>query len=63
MPHGKAAGEVCVHLDLASRRCAIWGSAHYPDVCRQFSPDAAVCGSSREEAITLLGELENATRP
>ncbi|MGS2724797.1 YkgJ family cysteine cluster protein [Porticoccus sp. GXU_MW_L64] len=62
MPNGKPAGVVCVNLDPVDYHCRIWGTADYPDVCRQFAPAAYVCGSDRQQAILLLGELERATR-
>lgn len=57
MPNGKPAGVPCVNLtdDL---RCAIWGSDDYPIACRDFSPEPAVCGSNRDEALMLIEALE-----
>lgn len=60
MPHGKAAGERCVHLS-AEHLCAIFGRPERPTVCSAFAADPEVCGSSRDEAIRLLGWLEQAT--
>ncbi|WP_437419563.1 YkgJ family cysteine cluster protein [Stutzerimonas chloritidismutans] len=60
MPNGKAAGERCLHLTLTNL-CGIFGSALRPPVCDAFKPDETVCGASREEAIRLLGWLENET--
>lgn len=60
MPHGKRAGERCLHLSV-DNLCALFGSPQRPPVCSAFSADAEVCGSSREEAIRLLGWLEQAT--
>ena len=60
MPHGKRAGERCLHL-TAELRCAIFGQPERPSVCSGFAADPEVCGSSREEAIRLLGWLEQAT--
>jgi Fe-S-cluster containining protein len=62
MPEGKPAGVRCLHLreDL---RCGLWGRPERPAVCASFSPDPAVCGRDRGEALRLLGELEAATRP
>jgi len=61
MPGGKAAGERCVNLDPATHRCRIWGTSAYPEVCRRFQAHEEICGSQREEALTLLTELEIAT--
>ncbi|WP_245934915.1 YkgJ family cysteine cluster protein [Breznakibacter xylanolyticus] len=57
MPHGKPGGVKCIHLtdDL---RCGIFHSPDRPSVCDGFKADPLVCGSCREEALTILGELE-----
>ncbi|MBD9425643.1 MULTISPECIES: YkgJ family cysteine cluster protein [unclassified Pseudomonas] len=60
LPQGKAAGERCLHL-TAEFLCAIFGSPERPDVCLAFSAADYVCGDSREEAIRLIGWLEQAT--
>lgn len=60
MPHGKAAGQRCVQLD-ADNLCRIFGRPERPAVCAGFAADPQVCGSSRDEAIRLLGWLEQAT--
>ena len=61
MPNGKAAGEICVHLDRDTMQCRIWQTKHYPSTCQNFQAEAWVCGSSREEAITIISELEKHT--
>ncbi len=60
MPQGKPAGRACIHLgpDL---RCLLYGAAGRPEVCASFPAMAEHCGSSREEALRLLGELERLT--
>jgi Fe-S-cluster containining protein len=58
MPQGKPAGVTCVNLDLETRKCRIWGSDSYPEVCRRFAADPAVCGDNRQQALTLLQRLE-----
>jgi hypothetical protein len=60
LPQGKAAGERCLHL-TAEFLCAIFGSPERPSVCAGFAAADYVCGSSREEAIRLIGWLEQAT--
>lgn len=60
LPHGKAAGERCLHL-TAEFLCAIFGRPERPDVCSAFSAVDYVCGDSREEAVRLIGWLEQAT--
>ncbi len=63
MPGGKPAFTPCIHFDTASRSCAIWMTAAYPAVCREFSPSFEYCGTTRAEAIRILTELENLTSP
>lgn len=60
MPDGKAAGERCIHL-TATFLCGIFGRAERPAVCAGFAADPEVCGDDREQAIRLLGWLEQAT--
>jgi hypothetical protein len=61
MPKGKPEGTSCVNLEPENLRCRIWGQDNYPEVCRRFIPEAEVCGANREEAMYLIGELEQAT--
>lgn len=58
MPDGKPAGVRCIHLS-ADYRCLIYGHPERPRVCEQFKADEEVCGTSREEAMILLGTLEH----
>lgn len=60
MPKGKAAGERCIHLSV-EHLCSIFGQPGRPQVCSDFDADLFVCGDSREEAIRLLGWLEQET--
>ncbi len=60
MPQGKAAGERCVQLS-ADNRCRLFGQPERPAVCAAFDADPLVCGASREEALQLLGWLEQCT--
>lgn len=60
MPDGKAAGERCLHL-TAEFLCGIFGRSDRPAVCSAFAAADYVCGGSRDEAIRLLGWLEQAT--
>jgi len=62
MPRGKPAGARCLNL-LEDGRCSIWGSTAYPEVCRRFRPEPAVCGETSAQALELIGRLERATRP
>jgi len=58
MPDGKPAGVPCIHLS-ADFRCMIYDHPDRPKVCGQFKADEEVCGTSREEAMLLLGNLEH----
>ncbi len=60
MPAGKRAGERCLHLD-AENRCGLFGRPERPAVCSAFVADAEVCGETREQALRVLGWLEQAT--
>ncbi|PAU53544.1 hypothetical protein BZL41_23440 [Pseudomonas sp. PIC25] len=60
MPRGKAAGERCVHLSV-DYLCQLFGQPERPAICGAFAADEQVCGGSRDEAIRLIGWLEQAT--
>ncbi|MFB6342009.1 YkgJ family cysteine cluster protein [Saccharicrinis sp. FJH2] len=61
MPNGKKAGEQCIHL-TNDFRCGIFTSPERPKVCAGFMAEELVCGHSREEALTILSELEASCR-
>lgn len=62
MPAGKPAGVRCVQLDEAER-CRLFGRPERPGVCVSLTPQPAMCGSSRAEALAWLTHLERATAP
>lgn len=62
MPEGKPAGVRCVQL-TADFRCAIFGSPLRPACCAGLSPSASMCGTSRDQALAWLGQLEAASAP
>jgi Fe-S-cluster containining protein len=62
MPEGKPAGVPCIHL-TADLECGIYNDPARPAVCIQFKADPEVCGTSREEAFTLLQALEQGEAP
>ena len=62
MPYGKPAGMPCVQLD-ADLRCMLFGKPERPAFCASLQPQAAMCGTVREEAFAILDALEFATRP
>lgn len=62
MPAGKPAGVRCVQLDEAGL-CRLFGKPERPAFCSSLRPEEAMCGDSREAAMSLLTRLEIATRP
>lgn len=60
MPGGKPAGVQCIHLQ---RDCSCGIYEKRPKVCRDFKAEETVCGSSREEALEILKDLENGKLP
>ncbi|EMZ5624927.1 TPA: YkgJ family cysteine cluster protein [Enterobacter roggenkampii] len=62
MPEGKPANIRCVQLS-ETNLCMIFGSPLRPKVCSGLQPTAEMCGSTREQAITYLLELEALTAP
>ena len=62
MPQGKPANTRCVQLS-DSNLCMIFGSPLRPKVCSGLQPTAEMCGSTRQQAITYLLELEALTAP
>ncbi|EKK5418386.1 YkgJ family cysteine cluster protein [Enterobacter hormaechei] len=62
MPQGKPANTRCVQLS-DSNLCMIFGSPLRPKVCSGLQPGAEMCGSTRQQAITYLLELEALTAP
>ncbi|MCQ4310743.1 YkgJ family cysteine cluster protein [Stutzerimonas sp. VN223-3] len=60
MPFGKPAGTPCLHLSEMNL-CGLFGHPSRPDVCAAFQADRSVCGDVREDAIRLLGWMEQVT--
>ncbi len=60
MPGGKPAGVACPQL-TGDLRCAIFGSPERPRVCASFPAMRDHCGTSRDEALRLLADLERLT--
>ncbi len=61
LPHGKAAGVPCPHLD-DTLRCRLFGQPARPSVCGSLQPSHEMCGPDRQHAVRWLTELEAATR-
>ncbi|OCH42304.1 YkgJ family cysteine cluster protein [Aliivibrio fischeri] len=60
MPNGKPAGVRCVQLN-EENLCKLFGKAERPKVCHQFSACPDICGSTSEQAIQTITELESMT--
>ena len=56
MPAGKPAGVPCMHLQ-EDYSCGIYDKR--PGVCRDFQAEEIFCGNNRQEALDILGALEN----
>ena len=61
MPNGKPAFTKCIHL-TDDNLCGLFGKTERPDICSRFQASPDVCGTNREEAITLIVSLELRTR-
>ncbi len=61
MPAGKPAGVRCVQLE-ADYRCRLFGLPERPRVCSDFQAELQFCGSDREQAVELMGWLEQVTQ-
>ncbi|WP_108452887.1 YkgJ family cysteine cluster protein [Enterobacter cloacae] len=62
MPEGKPANTRCVQLS-ETNLCMVFGSPLRPKVCSGLQPSAEMCGSTREQAMTYLLNLEALTAP
>jgi uncharacterized protein len=62
MPHGKPAGIPCVQLD-EQLRCRLFGLTQRPQVCSSLQPSHDMCGSSPEQAMIWLDQLDRLTAP
>lgn len=62
MPYGKPAGTPCVHLDV-DMACRLFGDPRRPALCAAFKAEPAVCGADRDDALSIISELEVLSRP
>jgi uncharacterized protein len=62
MPDGKPAGARCAQL-VNGERCAVFSRPERPPFCAGLQPSAEMCGSSREQALEWLTQMELATKP
>ena len=59
-PNGKKAGERCKQL-TDNNLCKLFGQPERPAVCHDFKAEKWVCGSTSEEALAILTDLESLT--
>ncbi|WP_017221649.1 YkgJ family cysteine cluster protein [Moritella dasanensis] len=57
MPDGKPAGVRCVNLS-ADNLCLIFTDPERPALCDTFKASDDVCGTSRDQALFLITDLE-----
>ena len=62
MPEGKPAGVRCVQL-TDGHECKLFGKPERPAVCVGLRPQSEMCGTSREEALHYIMQLETLTSP
>ncbi|MFV0576983.1 MAG: YkgJ family cysteine cluster protein [Vibrio sp.] len=60
MPNGKPAGVRCIQLN-DDNLCKLFGKPERPKVCHAFKAEAAICGTTSEQAIQIITELEHLT--
>ncbi|SDH70364.1 hypothetical protein SAMN04488136_12524 [Vibrio xiamenensis] len=60
MPNGKPAGVRCVQLD-DNNLCKLFGQTSRPKVCHQFKACPDICGSTNQQALINITELEQVT--
>ena len=60
MPNGKPAGERCIQLNNENL-CRLFGKPERPKVCLQFKPCPVICGSTNQQALANITELEQLT--
>lgn len=60
MPNGKPAGVRCIQLN-EKNLCKIFGQPERPAVCHNFKACPDICGTSNEQALAIIMELENIT--
>jgi hypothetical protein len=60
MPEGKAAGKRCIQLD-DNNLCLLFGQPERPKVCAAFGAEEWVCGTTNEQALMIISDLEEST--
>lgn len=62
MPAGKPAGVRCTHL-MDDYRCALFDRPERPAACANFQAEPPFCGYERHEALIILTDMEEGTKP
>lgn len=57
----RQAGKHPLRAAIANNLCAIFGSPLRPKVCASLKPEAEMCATNREDAMTWLLHLELST--
>lgn len=57
MPDGKPAGVRCIHLE-DDMKCKLFNHPDRPRICGAFQADQLICGNTKDEAITIIANLE-----
>jgi len=60
MPDGTPAGVRCIQLD-DNNLCKLFGQQDRPEVCLKFGAEEWVCGSTNQQAMLILTDLEGQT--
>lgn len=60
MPNGKPADVPCVQLNEQGF-CKLFGLPERPKVCSSLKPTFSMCGSTKEQAMVYLSQLETLT--
>ncbi|MFT0211935.1 YkgJ family cysteine cluster protein [Pseudomonas sp. F1_0610] len=60
MPYGKKAGERCVNLS-EQNLCLLFGLPSRPKFCQAYQAEEVYCGTSQDEAVRIIGWLEQMT--
>lgn len=60
MPDGKPAGQRCIQLN-DQNLCQLFGLPERPEVCSAFGAEEWVCGTTNQQAMTIITDLESHT--
>jgi len=60
MPTGKPAGQRCIQLN-DQNLCKLFGLPERPGVCSAFGAEEWVCGTTNQQAMMIITDLESQT--